>query len=100
MSYNKVKEYKFDKDDRDEISVDDCTKQLEKWAEKQAEQYAETTPQGQRLSYLRALQTKAKDLVAEASISDELKASLDNLFSFVGVSWEQKLPALPKPKAK
>ena len=100
VSYNKVKEYKFDKDDRDEISVDDCTKQLEKWAEKQAEQYAETTPQGQRLSYLRALQTKAKDLVAEASISDELKASLDNLFSFVGVSWEQKLPALPKPKAK
>jgi hypothetical protein len=23
---------------------------------------------------------------------------LDNLFQFVGVSWEQKLPALPKPK--
>ena len=100
VSYNKVKEYKFDKDDRDEISVDDCTKQLEKWAEKQAEQYAETTEQGKRLSYLKALQTKAKDLVAEASVSDELKSSLDNLFSFVGVSWEQKLPALPKPKAK
>jgi len=100
VSYSKAKEYKFDRDDKDKISVDDCTSQLEKWAEKQAEQYAETTQQGQRLAYLRALQTKAKDLVAEASISDELKASLDNLFSFVGVSWEQKLPALPKPKAK
>ena len=98
VSYNKVKEYKFDKDDRDEISVSDCTKQLEKWAEKQAEQYAETTEQGKRLSYLKALQTKAKDMVAEASVSDDLKSSLDNLFAFVGVTWEQKLPALPKPK--
>ena len=95
VSYSKAKEYKFD---RDEISVNDCTKQLEKWAEKQAEQYAETTEQGKRLSYLKALQTKAKDMVAEASVSDDLKSSLDNLFAFVGVSWEQKLPALPKPK--
>jgi hypothetical protein len=100
VSYSKAKEYKFDRDDKDTISVDDCTRQLEKWAEKQAEQYAETTPQGQRLAYLKALQTKAKDLVAEASVSDELKSSLDNLFQFVGVSWEQKLPSLPKPKAK
>ena len=98
VSYSKAKQYKFDKDDRDEISVDDCTKQLEKWAEKQAEQYAETTEQGKRLSYLKALQTKAKDMVAEASVSDDLKSSLDNLFQFVGVSWEQKLPALPSPK--
>lgn len=98
VSYSKAKEYKFDRDDKDRISVNDCTKQLEKWAEKQAEQFAETTEQGKRLSYLRALQTKAKDMVAEASVSDELKSSLDNLFQFVGVSWEQKLPALPKPK--
>ena len=97
VSYSKVKEYKFDRDDKEKISVDDCTSQLEKWAEKQAEQYAETTPQGQRLAYLRALQNKARDMVAEASVSDELKSSLDNLFQFVGVSWEQKLPALPKP---
>ena len=98
VSYSKAKEYKFDRDDKDRISVNDCTKQLEKWAEKQAEQFAETTEQGKRLSYLRALQTKAKDMVAEASVSDELKSSLDNLFAFVGVTWEQKLPALPKPK--
>jgi len=98
VSYSKAKQYKFDKDDRDEISVDDCTKQLEKWAEKQAEQFAETTEQGKRLSYLKALQTKAKDMVAEASVSDDLKSSLDNLFAFVSISWEQKLPALPRPK--
>ena len=97
VSYHKAKDYKFDRDEKNTISVKDCTSQLEKWAEKQAEQYAETTPQGQRLAYLRALQNKARDMVAEASVSDELKSSLDNLFQFVGVSWEQKLPALPKP---
>jgi len=98
VSYSKAKEYKFDRDDKDKISVDDCTRQLEKWAEKQAEQYAETTPQGQRLAYLRALQKKAKQMVMEANVSTELRNSLDNLFNFVGVSWEVELPALPKPK--
>ena len=76
VAYSKAKEYKFDRDEKDKISVNDCISQLEKWAEKQAEQFAETTPQGQRLSYLKALQTKAKDLVAEASVSDDLKSSL------------------------
>jgi len=98
VSFSKAKEYKFDRDEKNTISVKDCISQLEKWAEKQAEQYAETTEQGKRLAYLRALQTKAKDMVAEASVSDDLKSSLDNLFQFVGVTWEQKLPALPKPK--
>ena len=98
VSYSKAKEYKFDRDDKDVISVDDCTRQLEKWAEKQAEQYAGTTQQGQRLTYLRALQKKANQMVMEANVSTDLRNSLDNLFNFVGVSWEVKLPALPKPK--
>ena len=82
------------------VSVSECEEQVEKWAEAQARQVAEQTPQGERLAYLKALQTRAKDLVAEATVSDELKASLDNLFQFVGVSWEQKLPALPRPPKK
>jgi len=48
------------------------------------------------LAFLKALQNSAKDKVKEASVSDELKATLDNLFKMVGVSWERKLPALPK----
>ena len=96
VSYSKAKEYKFDRDDKETISVKDCISQLEKWAEKQAEQFAETTPQGQRLAFLKALQNSAKDKVKEASVSDELKATLDNLFKMVGVSWERKLPALPR----
>jgi len=96
VPYNKVKDYKFDKDDKDNISLSDCRSQLSKWAEAQAEQLAEKTPQGQRLFYLKALQEKAEDLVKEASISDELTQSLDNLFQMVGVSWERNLPQLPR----
>ena len=98
VSYHKAKEYKFDRDDKDKISVSDCTSQLEKWAGKQAEQYAKTTPQGQRLAFLETLRDTCKDKVKEATVSDELKATLDNLMKMVGVSWERKLPALPKPK--
>ena len=98
VAYSKSKEYKFDRDEKDKISVNDCISQLEKWAEKQAEQFAETTPQGQRLAFLKALRESAKDKVKEASVSDELKATLDNLFKMVGVSWDRKLPALPNPK--
>ena len=94
VSYSKAKDYKFDRDDKETISVNDCTKQLEKWAEKQAEQFAKTTPQGQRLSFLETLRETCKDKVKEATVSDELKATLDNLMKMVGVSWERKLPAL------
>ena len=98
VSYSKAKDYKFDRDDKETISVNDCTKQLEKWAEKQAEQFAKTTPQGQRLSFLETLRDTCKDKVKEATVSDELKATLDNLMKMVGVSWERKLPALLPPK--
>ena len=98
VSYSKAKEYKFDRDDKNTISVKDCVSQLEKWAEKQAEQYAETTEQGKRLNFLKTLRDSCKDKVKEATVSDELKATLDNLMRMVGVSWERKLPALPRPK--
>jgi len=98
VSYSKAKEYKFDRDEKNSISVKDCISQLEKWAEKQAEQFAKTTPQGQRLAFLETLRDTCKDKVKEATVSDELKATLDNLMKMVGVSWERKLPALPKPK--
>ena len=59
----------------------------------------ETITRGNQVSSLygklSALQEKAKDLVAEASVPTELATSLDNLFKFVGLSWSNKLPALP-----
>ena len=37
-------------------------------------------------------------MVKEATVADELIASLGNLFAFVSISWEKKLPALPRPR--
>ena len=38
VAWSKLKEYKFDRDEKDKISVKDCEDQLEKWAEAQAKQ--------------------------------------------------------------
>ena len=97
---DKQRVYRFNRDDFDDksVSVSECEDQLEKWAEAQAKQVAEQTPQVQRLVYLRALQEKAKDKVKEATVADELIATLDNLFAFVNISWDKKLPALPRPR--
>ena len=93
-------DYKFDRDDKDKISVKDCQDQLDKWAEAQAKQLAEKTPQGQRLSFLKAVKERMKDMVKEASVPSELKEQLSGLMKLAGVSWDTKLPALPPPKSK
>ena len=100
VAWSKLKEYKFDRDDRDSITVKNCQDQIEKWAEAQAKQLAEKTPQGQRLSFLKAVKERMKDMVKEASIPSELKEQLSGLMKLAGVSWDTKLPALPPPKSK
>ena len=100
VAWSKLKEYKFDRDDRDSITVKNCQDQLEKWAEAQAQQLAEKTPQGQRLSFLKAVKERMKDMVKEASVPSELKEQLSGLMKLAGVSWDTKLPALPPPKSK
>jgi hypothetical protein len=100
VAWSKLKDYKFDRDDKDKISVKDCEDQLEKWAEAQAKQLAEKTPQGQRLAYLKAIQERAGDMVKEASVPSELVKQLNGLLKLAGVQWDTKLPALPKPKGK
>tara|TARA_Y100000031_G_scaffold141394_1_gene169911 strand:- start:74 stop:640 length:567 start_codon:yes stop_codon:yes gene_type:complete len=99
VHYSKsLKDAFTDRDERDNVEVKDCEGQLRDWAEAQASRSAEKTPQGKRLAYLKALKESANDMVKEASVSDDLKASLDNLFQLVGVSWQTKLPALPPPR--
>ena len=100
VAWAKLKEYKFDRDDRDSITVKNCQDQLDKWAEAQAQQLAEKTPQGQRLAYLKAIKESAKDAVKEASIPQELISKLSILLKLAGVAWTTKLPALPPPKSK
>ena len=96
VTLSKGKRSDFDRDNKDRVTVVDCQDQLEDWAEIQAKQSAKTTEQGKYLSYLEALKHKADDEVKEANVSDELKGTLDNLFSFVGITWSRKLPPIPK----
>ena len=100
VAWSKLKDYKFDIDDKDKISVKDCQDQLEKWAEAQASQLAEKTPQGQRLAYLKAIKERAGDMVKEASVPTDLIEQLTSLLKLGGVSWDNNLPALPRPKGK
>ena len=103
VAWSKLKEYKFDRDDRDSITVKNCQEQLEKWAEAQAKQLAEKTPQGRNLAYIKAIKERAKDMVKEASIPSELIEGLAGLLKLCpngGVEWTTKLPALPPPKSK
>ena len=100
VAWSKLKDYKFDREDKDKISVKDCQDQLEKWAEAQAKQLAEKTPQGQRLAYLKAIKDRANDMVKEASVPTDLIEQLTSLLKLGGVSWDNNLPALPNPKGK
>ena len=103
VAWSKLKEYKFDRDDRDSISVKDCQEQLEKWAEAQATQLAEKSPQGKNLAYIKAIKERAEDMVKEASIPSQLIQELSGLLRLLpngGVEWNTKLPALPPPKSK
>ena len=103
VAWDKLKDYKFDRDDRDHITVKNCQDQLDKWAEAQAKQLAEKSPQGKNLAYIKAIKERAEDMVKEASIPSQLIQELSGLLRLLpngGVEWNVKLPALPPPKGK
>ena len=86
--------YGRDDDDFSKISVEFCLNQIRKWAKALAENKAEATEQGKKLAYLRSLKTKMEDDVMEANVSDDLKGLLDQTLSNIGITWQQKIPAL------
>ena len=90
--------YSNDDDDFSKISVEFCLNQIRKWAKALAEQKAEETNQGKRLGYLKNLKETCRDKVMEANISDELTTSLDDILNNVGITWNNKVKALPKSK--
>ena len=103
VAWDKLKDYKFDRDDRDNITVKNCQDQLDKWAEAQAKQLAEKSPKGKNLAYIKAIKERAEDMVNEASIPSQLIQELSGLVRLLpngGVEWNVKLPALPPPKGK
>jgi hypothetical protein len=90
--------YSKDDDDFSRISVEFCLNQIRKWAKALAEKRAEETNQGKKLGYLKNLKETCQDQVMEANVSEDLKKSLDDILNNVGLTWNNKVMALPKSK--
>jgi hypothetical protein len=94
--YNKNKENYGERD----ITAEECEEQLEKWALALAKEQAERTPQGERISYLRAVKDKCEADIMESNIASELIAKLSGTFLMLGISWEKKIPRMIPPRSR
>ena len=92
--------YKFEKNSyrNDELSLEDCERQLRDWASELAQREIERRPEGLKLKQLKDLKTKALDVVMESGTPDSLAIALDNVSKKIGLRWNQDLQALPNFK--
>ena len=63
-----------------------------------AEEEVEKTDAGKKLVHLRALKENCQDQVMEASVSGDLKESLNHVLKTVGLQWNASYIPLAKPK--
>ena len=82
----------------DDLSLEDCERQLREWASELAEREIEKRPEGLKLRQLKELKQKAKDVVMESGTPDALAISLDKVSQKIGLRWNQDLQALPNFK--
>jgi len=82
------------------ITSDECEEQLERWALALAKEQAEKTPQGERISFLRAVKDKCEADIMESNIASELIAKLSGTFLMLGISWEKKIPRMIPPRSR
>ena len=82
----------------DDLSLEDCERQLREWASTLAEREIEKRPEGLKLKQLKDLKTKALDVVMESGTPDTLAIALDNVSKKIGLRWNQELTALPNFK--
>ena len=89
--------YKFEKNSyrNDELSLEDCERQLRDWASELAQREIERRPEGLKLKQLKELKQKAIDVVMESGTPDTLAISLDKVSQKIGLRWNQDLTALP-----
>tara|TARA_Y100001973_G_C5130862_1_gene297702 strand:- start:301 stop:858 length:558 start_codon:yes stop_codon:yes gene_type:complete len=84
--------------DFSKINVRFCINQIGKWAKALAEEEVEKTDAGKKLVHLRALKENCQDQVMEASVSGDLKESLNHVLKTVGLQWNASYIPLAKPK--
>ena len=84
---NRHLSYKFDRDDTDRLSLEDCEEQLREWAKELVDREIERRPEGAKLKDLKDLKQKAIDNVMESGTPDELKESLNLVVKTIGLTW-------------
>ena len=84
---NRHLSYKFDRDDTDRLTLDDCEEQLREWAKELVDREIERRPEGAKLKDLKDLKQKAIDNVMESGTPDELKQSLNLVVKTIGLTW-------------
>ena len=84
---NRHLSYKFDRDDTDRLSLEDCAELLRDWAKDLVDREIERRPEGAKLKDLKDLKQKAIDNVMESGTPDELKQSLNLVVKHIGLTW-------------
>ena len=79
----------------DELTLEDCERQLREWASELAQREIERRPEGMKLKQLKELKQKAIDVVMESGTPDALAISLDKVSQKIGLRWNQDLTAIP-----
>ena len=82
----------------DELTLEDCERQLREWASELAQREIERRPEGMKLKQLKELKQKAIDVVMESGTPDALAISLDKVSQKIGLRWNQDLTAIPSFK--
>jgi len=87
--------YRYDSDDRKEITVSDCEDQIRTWAKSLAEREIEKRPEGKELARLKGIKRSALDCIMESEAPTTLIEALNTqMTKYLGVSWHEKPKAI------
>ena len=87
--------YRYDADDRKEITVSECEDQIRTWAKSLAEREIEKRPEGKELARLKGIKRSALDSIMESEAPSALITELDKKRQkVIGISWNTEPKAI------
>ena len=88
--------YNMSRSDEDEdITVEECEKQIRTWAKTLAEREIEKRPEGKQLARLKEIKRSALDTIMESEAPAALIETLNkHMTKFLGVSWHEQPKAI------
>ena len=82
-------------EDEEDITVEECEKQIRTWAKTLAEKEIEKRPEGKQLAKLKGIKRVALDTIMESEAPATLIESLNKVMTkFIGVSWHEEPKAI------